>query len=513
MAACRLLKIKINKGKSVARTLSERTDYAQNPDKTVNIKVPLTHEDTDVSAENPIGSIIADQAEYAANSNKTYGGALVRGYECDPRTVDEEFLLSKNEYDYLTNRNQGKRNVLAYHIRQSFKPGEISPELALEIGYELGLRFTKGKHAFVVATHTDKAHIHNHIVFNSTALCHARKFKDFWFSGLALQKLSDILCLEHGLSIIENPAPSKGKNYHKWQGNKEPSWQDKLRQKIDEVIPTCGTFEDFLAAMKKAGYAVNDKRKHITLLAPGQKKPTRLNTLGGDHTESAIRERLAGAKVISTGGTSGVHARFSLLIDIQAKIQEGKGAGYENWARIFNLKEAAKTLIFLKENGIDSYEDLKKKASSASGDFSTLTKKIKESEQHLAEISELQKQIGTYGKTREVFAAYRKSGYSENFYEEHRADITLHRAAKKYFDDLGYGKDKKLPTISSLKQEYAALLAEKKKLYSGYRELKDTSRALTMAKGNADRILGITPQTNEHDTLPKKENRNITHDR
>jgi len=189
-----------------------------------------------------------------------------------------------------------------------------------------------------------------------------------------------------------------------------------------------------------------------------------------------------------------------LLIDIQAKIREGKGAGYEHWARIFNLKEAAKTLIFLKEKGIDSYEDLKKKAPSASGDFSALTKKIKESEQRMSEISELQKQIGTYGKTREIFAAYRKSDYSEKFYEQHRANITLHRAAKKCFNDMGYGKDKKLPTISSLKQEYAALLAEKKRLYAGYRELKETSRALTMAKGNADRILGIKQKAQDHNT-------------
>ena len=169
-------------------------------------------------------------------------------------------------------------------------------------------------------------------------------------------------------------------------------------------------------------------------------------------------------------------------------------------------------MIFLKENGIDSYDDLVKKSSSASGDFSTLTKKIKEAEQRMAEITALQKQIGTYGKTREIYAAYRKSGWSEKFYEEHRADITLHQAAKKYFDDLGYGKDKKLPTISSLRQEYAVLLAEKKKLYSNYRELKETSRALTIAKGNADRILGIKPQAQDRDTSRENNQRN-THNR
>jgi hypothetical protein len=271
--------------------------------------------------------------------------------------------------------------------------------------------------------------------------------------------------------------------------------------------------------MKAQGYIINEKRKHITFLAPGQPKPTRLNTLGGDHIEAAVRERLAGTRIISSSdkglnvtiNAGGGHARVSLLIDIQAKIQEGKGEGYERWARIFNLKEAAKTLIFLKENGIDSYDDLVKKSSAASGDFSALTKKIKEIETRLSDISELQKQIGTYGKTRDVYNQYIKSGRNEKFYEEHRADITLHQAAKNHFDNLGYGKNKKLPTIASLKQEYAALLAEKKKLYSGYQQKKQTSRELVIAKGNADKILGIKPNAQDRDASREK-NRSGMHE-
>ena len=156
-------------------------------------------------------------------------------------------------------------------------------------------------------------------------------------------------------------------------------------------------------------------------------------------------------------------------------------------------------MIFLKENGIDSYDDLVKKASSASGDFAALNNKIKDADKRLAEISELQKYIGQYGKTRDVYAQYKKSGWSEKFYEEHRADITLHRAAKKFFDDAGYGKDKKLPTIASLKQEYAALLAEKKKLYSGYHASKKNMQELVIAKGNADKILGVKPEAQDRD--------------
>ena len=260
--------------------------------------------------------------------------------------------------------------------------------------------------------------------------------------------------------------------------------------------------------LKAADFTVKENRKHISVCAPGQKRPLRLDTLGGDYTEAAIRERLAGIRIIKVSSDSGTHTRVSLLVDIQAKIREGRGSGYEQWAKIFNLKQAAKTLVFLQENGIDSYEDLKKKSSSASGDFAALTTKIKEIETRQKEITELQKYVGQYGKTRDVYAAYKASGWSRSFYDEHAADIILHRAAKKYFDGLG---KKKLPSINQLKQEYAALAAEKKKLYSGYNELKENSRALAVAKGNADRILGITPDAQNRDAS-RDEQRRDTHD-
>jgi hypothetical protein len=450
---------------------------------------------------------ISDIVDYIEDPDKTDNGKLISSYECDSRVADEQFSIAKCEYEYFTGRNQGAHDVLAYHIRQSFKPGEVDPETANRIGYELALSFTKGKHAFVVATHIDRHHVHNHIIFNSTALTCDRKFDDFKRSGKAVRRISDLLCVENGLSIIKNPQPSNGKNYGEWLDDKEPSWQEKLRRKIDDVLPGCSSFEDFLSVMKMAGYKVNDKRKHISFQAPGQQRTTRLDTLGGDHTEAAIRERIDGKKIISSAGVSlyapanagGGFVRVNLLIDIQSKIREGKGEGYENWARIFNLKEAAKTLLFLKENGIDSYDDLVNKSSSASGDFTSLSKKIKETETRMNEITELQKHIGTYGKTRDVYAQYKKSGWNKKFYEEHRSDIVLHRAAKKYFDNAGYGKDKKLPTIPSLKQEYAALISEKKKFYAVYRSAKSNMIDLVTAKSNADKILGVKTDAQERD--------------
>ena len=350
-------------------------------------------------------------------------------------------------------------------------------------------------------THIDKAHVHSHIVANSTNLDCTGKFVDFKRSGRAIRRISDLLCVQHGLSVITNPKPSRGRNYGKWaEGHdleKPPSFAEIIRRKIDEILPSCSTFEDVISALRADGFTVSENRKHISVRAPKQTRPTRLNTLKGNYTEAAIRERLAGLRIVGSGSASGGKIQVSLLIDIQKKIQDGKGAGYAQWAKIFNLKQAAKTLLFLQENGIDSYDDLVKKSSSASGNFAELSKKIRAADTRLKEISELQKYIGQYGKTRDIYAKYKASGWNRDYYDEYVADITLHRAAKKYFDTLGI---KKLPSIKALRQEYAALNAEKKKLYSGYRALKETAHSLTVAKGNADQILGIKPNAQNRDS-------------
>ena len=215
MAATRLIPLHINKEKTLARCLRERTDYAQNPEKTEK-------------------------------------GKLVTAYQCDPMTVEEEFLLAKRQYQQRTGRQQ-KNDVIAYQIRQSFKPGEVTPEEANRVGYELALRFTKGKHAFIVATHTDRAHIHNHVIFNSTTLDCRRKFQNFYFSSLVVQKVSDIVCLEHGLSVIE-PKPRKEQVKRTPHLRKE-SFRSVLREEIDAVLDQKpDTFEEFLRLMNQTGY-------------------------------------------------------------------------------------------------------------------------------------------------------------------------------------------------------------------------------------------------------------------
>lgn len=424
------------------------------------------------------------------NPAKTDNGKYVTCYDCQPETAKAEFILSKRIYEDTTGRTRDK-DVLLYQIRQSFKPGEITPEQAHKIAYELALSFTKGKHAFVVATHTDKAHIHTHIDFNSTSLDCTKKFRDFKRSGKALAQISDRICLENGLSIIENPKRSNG-HYGKWLGDKKPlSHSDKLRQTIDEVLTQKPkTFDEFLQLMQGAGYEIKSG-KHYAFKSAEQKKFIRLRSLKEGYSEDEIKAIIEGkapqreAKKPTAKQPKRQEKSVNLLVDIQAKLQQGKGKGYEQWAKIFNLKQMAQTVNFLQEHKLLDYSDLEEKAKKCTATFDELNTKIKTAEKRMAEIGVLKKHIINYAKTRDIYAAYRKAGYSKKFYEEHHTELTLHKASKVVFDELGI---KKLPTVKTLQAEYADLLSEKKKAYGQYHSAKKEMQDILTAKANVDRL-------------------------
>lgn len=405
---------------------------------------------------------LKDSLDYGKNPDKTNDGKLISTYECDARSAHTQFNLAKHLY-YKQTYKEPKNDVLLYQIRQSFKPGEISPEDANRISYELATAFTKGNHAFIVTTHEDKAHIHSHIYFNSTSLDCTRKFRNFWGSSRAIRRISDRICIENGLSIVENPKPSKG-NYGTWLGDEKPlNWQDKLRIAIDAALDeNPAALAAFLKIMQTARYEVK-QGKYLAFRAPGQKRFTRLRSLKGDYTDEAVVERIYGKRNVpkreAAGETIAVRstAKVNLLIDIQNSIKAKNNPGYEQWAKVFNLKQAAQTLIYLQENNLTDYNKLEEKAAEATKLFNDFTDRIKEKEARLSEISSLQKHISNYSRTREVYVEYRKTGYSKKFLAEHEGDIILHQTSKKAFDEL---KLEKLPTIKTLQTEYATLLAD-----------------------------------------------------
>ncbi|MBO4213572.1 MAG: relaxase/mobilization nuclease domain-containing protein [Lachnospiraceae bacterium] len=360
MAAVRLIAMHKNKSKTILKSIKDRVDYAKNPEKT-------------------------DE------------GQLISSYACDPNLVEEQFALSKREYLQKTGRvYQG--DIIAYQIRQSFKPGEITPEEANRIGYETAMRWTKGDHAFIVATHIDKKHIHNHIIYNSTNLYCDGKFNNFFLSGRALQKLSDIICLENGLSVIEPRKKSK-----------------------------------------------NQERE-----------------ISGNNS-----------------------AKVDMLLNIQEIIKKGKGYGYERWAKVHNIKEIALTLLFLEEHNIRDYEELSRLASSLSERYNEIADKQKVLESRLSEITELKKHIINYSKTKDIYAAYRKSGYSKEFLEAHREEIAIHKAAKEAFAKI----KGRIPKITELNAEYAKVLQTKKDTYSEYKAARKEMKDYQTAKYNIDQFL------------------------
>ena len=461
MATSRLMSLHVNKGKTIAQTITDRTDYAENPD-------------------------------------KTRKGDLVSGYECDPRTVDVEFLMSKREYFAKTGRVQ-KNDVLAYHLRQSFKPGEVSPEDANRIGYELALRFTKGRHAFIVATHIDKAHVHNHIIFNSTNLDCDRKFVDFWRSALAVRRLNDIICIENGLSHIEKPKLSKG-HYGTWLGDKkEPSQREQLEQIIDKVLADKpSSFEDFIKLLISQNCEFKHSRRSVRL--PDKKGFLRLDSLSDDYTEAAIRERIEDKRTVAPKKTATAdkatntpsapqsgQRKFNLLIDIQNSLKAKNSPGYHQWAKRYSLKEAAKTMLFIENSNIADLDELREAAQKAKDDFNDIQTRIHAADARMKDITVLQKHIGTYIKTKDIYAAYKKSGFSKKFRSENEKALADHKTAKAHFDELQLDK---LPTMNMLKQEYATLSAEKKKLYGGYSAARNHMQEILMAKQNLDMLFG-----------------------
>lgn len=442
-----------------------------------------------------VGSAISSIIDYVENPQKTDNGNLITSYECDSRTADAEFTFAKRQYKAITGRTQD-RDVIAYHFRQSFRPGEVTPEEANRIGVEFAQRFLKDNNAFIVCTHIDRKHVHNHVIWNSTNLSCDRKFRNFWGSTKAVRLLSDTICVEHGLSIVENPK-RHGKSYNKWlDAQGQPSHRDLLRTVIDGALAQKpGDLDMLLQLLRDAGYEVK-RGKNISLKGKGQERFIRLSSLGEGYTEADLLAVLTGKNKHrpQQKKSSKQPPEVSLLIDIDAKLRAGKSGGYKQWASVFNAKQMAHTMNYLREHDLMDVDTLKEKTEAATARFNTLSAQIKSAETRMAEIAVLKTQIANYAKTREVFAAYKASGYSQKYLAEHEGDILLHRAAKKAFNELGV---KKLPTIKSLQEEYAQLLAEKKAAYADYKKAREEMRELLTVQNNVSHILGIDEQNVE----------------
>ena len=455
MATTRIIPMHINKGKTIAQCLKERTAYAM-------------------------------------NSEKTNGGELISSYACDPETVDHEFLLARNSYIANTGRHYD-HEVIAYQLRQSFKPGEITPEEANQCGYELAMRLLKGNHAFIVATHTDHEHIHNHLIICSTDLSCTRKFRNFFNSYKVVAMLSDQISEEHRLSVIMNPQKHSSLSYNKWLGNKaKPSGRDALRVAIDDALArNPDGFDALMKWLEEAGWRIK-RGKQLSFLAPNGKRYMRLDTLGSEYSEEVLREVIAGTRKhipYRWAKRKGI----TLVIDVEEKLKAGKGRGFENWVKDYNLKMLAKSVAYIREHNIETFEDLAQLVTNADAHQEEIHDRIRQTEARLKVIGEQKKASIDYKKTKAVYAQYRESGWSSKFYTEHEQEILIHKAAKKVFDSYS----EKFPSIAELNAEERQLIAQRQKDYVDYKEAKASARELATVKANIQSVLRDDQQTDK----------------
>ena len=420
-------------------------------------------------------------------------------YLCDPETAHAEFMLVKGQYQAETGRT-AEQGALCYQIRQAFPQGEVTPKEANRIGYETAMRWTKGKYQFFVCTHTDKGHIHNHIYYNSTAYDRSRKFRNFIGSSFALRRLSDRVCLEHALSVVERPKlHSKGRflHYGQWQGEvRPPSQKEQIRCAIDTALSKRpADFADFLRRMEAVGFqVVHGRGGVISFRAPGHDRAARLraSTLGAGYGREDIQAVIDGKAPTRTAPVrrAPTPRRVNLLIDIQERMRQGKGPAYERWAKVYNLKQMAAALQYLKEQQLYEYDDLAAKTDAATERFHTLAGDIQQTEAELSRVSDLMAAVVQYAKTRPAFDGYKAAKYSRKYLAEHEAELADYRAAKATMAELLGGE--KLPKMDVLKEKRRQLAARKKAFYLEYRKAQQDMRELVAVKGSVDHLRGLT---------------------
>ena len=424
----------------------------------------------------PIKSTLSKALDYIQNPDKTDEKMLVSSFGCSAETADIEF-------EFTLSQALERGNNLAHHLIQSFEPGEVDYQKAHEIGRQLADAVTKGQHEYVLTTHIDKGHIHNHIIFCAVNFVDFRKYNSNKRTYYGIRNMSDRLCRENGLSVLVPEKGSKGKNYAAYQ--KEKTAKAKLKLAIDTLVPAVSDFDELLSRLQGAGYEIKTG-KYISCRVPGQQRFTRLKTLGADYTEDAIKERISGKRTRAAKAPK-TERGVSLLIDIENSIKAAQSRGNEQWAKIHNLKQAAKTMNFLTENKIEQYADLTAKIAEIQAESEQAADALKGVEKRLSDMALLIKNITTYQKTKPVYDAYRKTRDKEQYRTGYESSIILFEAAAKALKAAGISG--KFPDLATLQAEYAKLQEQKEALYADYGKLKKKVKEYGVIKQNIDSIL------------------------
>ena len=438
-----------------------------------------------VTKTHPIKSTLKAAIDYICNPEKTDGKLLVSSYGCAAETADIEFAWTRRHaIDKGTN--------LGRHLIQAFQPGEVTPEQAHEIGMELAKEILGGKFEFVLTTHIDKDHVHNHLIFNAVSFADHRHYHSNKRSYHYIRRTSDRLCKEHGLSVII-PGQDKGKSYIEHQAAQNgTSYKAKLKAAIDRLLPGCSDLEELLRRLQREGYEIK-RGKYISARAPDQERFTRLKTLGVDYTEEALAARIAGRSRPSRQPKQH-NGKICLLIDIQNNIKAQQSAGYRRWATIENLKRIADTSNFLTEHGIGSYEELLDRCEVASASAALLKADLRDTGAKIDELALKMKHVAAYRQLKPIYDRYKVSRDKEKFLRGHESEIILFEAAARECKRLGAVP---LPTTESMKTERARLTAERERLLAEYKAARSEALQYSIIERNVD-ILLASPKDHEY---------------
>ena len=438
-----------------------------------------------VTKTHPIKSTLKVAIDYICNPEKTDGKLLVSSYGCAAETADIEFAWTRRHaVDKGTN--------LGRHLIQAFQPGEVTPEQAHEIGMELAKEILGGKYEFVLTTHIDKDHVHNHLIFNAVSFADHKHYHSNKRSYHYIRRTSDRLCKEHGLSVII-PGQDKGKSYIEHQtAQNGTSYKAKLKAAIDRLLPACSNLEELLHRLQREGYEIK-RGKYISARAPDQERFTRLKTLGVDYTEEALAARIVGRSRPSRQPKQR-NGKISLLIDIQNNIKAQQSAGYRRWATIENLKRIADTSNFLTEHGIGSYEELLDRCEATTVSVARLKANLRDTGAKIDELALKIKHVGTYRQLKPIYDRYKASRDKEKFLRGHESEIILFEAAARECKRLGAVP---LPTTESMKTERARLTAERERLLAEYKAARSEALQYSIIERNVD-VLLASPKDHEY---------------
>ena len=419
---------------------------------------------------------------YILNPEKTDEKLLVSSYGCASETAAREFEWTRK---IAEQKGMNPVRIIARHVIQSFEIGEVTPELAHEIGKQFADEILGGKYEYVLTTHIDKDHVHNHLIFNAVDFVDYHAYKSYKRIYYDMREISDRLCKENGLSVIP-PSQNKGMGYKEYtEAKRGTSWKQKLKQTIDRLVITAKDYDDFLRLMQEAGYEIKTG-KYISFRAEGQERFTRSKTIGENYTEERIKERIAG-RTPRRNRRQTVPKGISLIGDIQERIRLIDSKGYEYKAKLTILKEAARTLNYLTENNLLQYDDLEKKVEDVHSSYDRTGKELKGVEARLREVQPLIKNISNYQRLKPVYDAFQKAKDKPGFKAKHEAELVIFEAARSTL--LAMQGDEKLPSLKTLQAEQQRLLEEQQRLYDERAKLKKDVKQIETIKSNVDTFL------------------------